>query len=158
MPLPSFQYFEPAVGRSCIELFTARTDDMIADVADVITGALASHSGTRSIIEDTYQLHFHKAVSSRVQLTAAGNGRIGIRIDYNPKNEQTIVACVARLATDGSTKLGDMPHNKAVNRSGGWRVFCIPSRWQPPDYLCRFVFKPNMPTNPYKSSVVSESG
>lgn len=65
--------FEPAAGRSCIELFTARTDHEIADIASLITRSLAGDTETRSIMEDNFELHFHKAVRSRVQLTAAGD-------------------------------------------------------------------------------------
>lgn len=38
--------------------------------------------------------------------------------------------------------------NKAVNRSGGWRVFWIPSRWPPPGYLCRSAAEGMWMANP----------
>lgn len=106
MPQPSFRYFEPSRGRCCIELFTARYDHDIKTVANRITAALAGDAETRSIIEDDYELHFHKAVGSRVQLTAAFDGRIGIRIDYNPSHEHAIVACVTQLESDGFYETG----------------------------------------------------
>ena len=102
MPEPPFRYFEPAQGRACIELFTARTDHQIADVATVINESLARDSEMRSITGENYQLNFHQAVGSRVRLTASsGDGRIRIRIDYNPTYDKTIATCIAQLESDG---------------------------------------------------------
>ena len=101
MTKPPFPYFEPAGGRACVELFTARTDQQIADVAIAIRDVLARDLETRSIKEETYELHFHKEVGSRVQLTSAYDGRIGVRIDYNPKYEPILEDCIARLESQG---------------------------------------------------------
>ncbi len=78
---------------------------------------LAGDAETRSIIEDNYELHFHKAVGSRVQLTAAFDGRIGIRIDYNPSHEHLIVACVSQLESEGFHGTGR--HATTVAAVGG---------------------------------------
>jgi hypothetical protein len=107
MPEPPFRYFEPAQARTWIELFTTRTDHQMADVATAINESLISDSEMRSIIEDSYQLHFHQAVGSRVQLsTSYGDDRIRIRIDYNPKHEKAIAACIVQLESDGFYQTG----------------------------------------------------
>lgn len=106
MPEQPFRYFEPTQGRACIELFTARTDHKMATVASAINASLEDGAPTRSINKEHYQLHFHKAVASRVQLTAAGDSRIGIRIDYNPKHEHSVAACVAQLESEGFYETG----------------------------------------------------
>lgn len=103
----AFRYFEPTVGRAYVGLFTARTDLQFADVAERIRAALAGSDETRSIIEESYQIHFHKATCSRVQITDDGSrARKGIRISFNPKHEQAVAKCVALLECDGFYVVG----------------------------------------------------
>ena len=78
----------------------------MADIALAVNQALQSDNEFREIVESNCQLLFLKAIGGRVQLTSAADGRIGIRIDYSPKQEASVSSCVFELQSHGFYETG----------------------------------------------------
>lgn len=107
---PPFLYFQSGRDRAHVEFFTSIATLDVDALRRQFRGRWR-HAEVREIDGDHYAILFPKAIGGRVQITRewAGEGRVGIRIDYDSDRQPEIDAVERTLVAQGMYVTGRHP-------------------------------------------------